>query len=384
MNLHSRKAAFSLAALLLLVVVIAALVGGCSGSGPTAAPTSSAPAPAKTSAPPAATTAPPATSAPAPATTSALAPPAAGGQPIVWRAVTMGPRNQFTMRNIGIIADRLKTQSNGQFTIQYLGGPEVVPAMNQAIAVQQNVIQVAVVSMSNYDGIVPVGNMLDLSDLTPAEEHASGAYDYVNQYHAKAGLYYLERGTSIKDKALHSLILKQSIDKPQQLAGKKIGMTTNVIDTFMRTVGGTPVIVPAPDAYTALERGIVDGFTYPITNSADSQLFEVTKYVLDHPFYRGAVAIIVNLDTWNKLPANYQKMIKDISAQVMVEYMDALDKEINVARQKATDKGLKFIKFSDADAQWFYKTLYDSGWSDVSRKMGDAVAAKMRELVTKK
>ena len=98
MDRHSGKATFRAGALLFLVVIAAVLLAGCAGSGSTTAPTSAAPA----------------------------ASAAASGQPIVWRGVTMGPRNQFTMRNLGVIADKLKTQSNGQFTIQYLGGPESV------------------------------------------------------------------------------------------------------------------------------------------------------------------------------------------------------------------------------------------------------------------
>jgi TRAP-type transport system periplasmic protein len=287
------------------------------------------------------------------------------------------------MRNIQIIADRVNKASNGQLNIQYLGGPEVIPANNQAVAVQQGVIQMSVISMSYYDGIVPVGSMLDLSELTPAEEHTSGAYDFVNEYHKKAGLYYLDRGTAINQSGLQMLILKKSIDKPQQLAGMKIGATSNVIDPFMKTVGGTPVIIQTPDAYSSLEKGVVDGFCYPLTNSSDAQLFEVTKYVVDHPFFRGAVGIIVNLDSWNKLPANLQQMLKDTTAQVLVEYANDLDGQILKARQTATDKGLKFIKFSDTDAQWFMQTMYSGAWADAAKKLPDSID-KMKSLVQKK
>ncbi len=375
MNLTKRAVSRYLSALFLIIVLVALIVG-CSSPASTTAPVKTT---APTTAAPSSTAAPALSTAP-PATTAPVTP-AAGG--IVWKATTMAPKNMFTMRNIQIIADRIGKQSNGQLTINYMGGPEVIPANNQAVAVQQGVIQMTVISMSYYDGIVPVGSMLDLSELTPAEEHTSGAYDFVNEYHKKAGLYYLDRGTAINQSGLQMLILKQPITKPQDLAGKKIGATSNVIDPFMKTIGGTPVIVQTPDVYTALERGVVDGFCYPLTNSADAQLFEVTKYVLDQPFFRGAVGIIVNLDSWNKLPADLQKMLKDITAQVLVEYANDLDGQISKARQTATDKGVKFIKFSDTDAQYFMKTMYDGAWADVVKKLPDSVD-KMKALVQKK
>ncbi len=377
MNLPKRAALRYLSALFLIIVLVALIVG-CSNTASTTPAKTTAPATSVPTTVVPSSTAAPSQTTPPPATSSTAA-----VQPIVWKATTMAPKNMFTMRNIQIIADRIGKQSNGQLTINYLGGPEVIPANNQAVAVQQGVIQMTVISMSYYDGIVPVGSMLDLSELTPAEEHASGAYDFVNDYHKKAGLYYLDRGTAINSSGLQMIILKQPITKPQDLAGKKIGATSNVIDPFMKTIGGTPVIIQTPDVYTALERGVVDGFCYPLTNSADAQLFEVVKYVVDQPFFRGAVGIIVNLDSWNKLPANLQQMLKDITAQVLVEYANDLDGQIAKARQTATDKGVKFIKFSDADSQYFMKTMYDGAWADVAKKLPDSVD-KMKSLVQKK
>lgn len=320
---------------------------------------------------------------PTPAPTPAPAPPPAV-EPIVWKAATFLPRNMLSVKSIFPIAERAKQRSNGQLTIEYLGGPEVTPAMQQGEAVRKGVIQMSIVPGAYYDGIVPMGNMLELSELTPAEERASGAYDFINDLHKKGGLFYLERGTAIKEPAYFNIILKQPIEKPQQLAGKKIGATSPNVTPFLDTIGAAAAVIPAPQVYTSLERGIIEGFSYPLTNSMDAQLHEVTKYVIDHPYYQAGSAIIINLDSWNKLPPNLQTLMTNIAKEVVAEYMSDLDKEMAKARQTALDKGMKFIKFSSPDdVAWFYKTLYDAMWADNIKRYPD-VAPKFRALVTKK
>ena len=361
----------------LLMVILATLIltaivlTGCAGQ--TAAPPT-------TTAPP--TSAPPTT---APATTAAptATQPAATTQPIVWKAATFLPRNMFSVRSMAPIAEKLKTRSNGQFTIQYLGGPEVTPANQQADAVRRNVIQMSLVPASYYAGLVPLGSMLELSQLLPAEERASGAWAYLNELHNKAGLFYLERPTAVSPVGYFTMILKQPITSPKELANKKIGATSNNVQPFLNALGGAAPLIPAPDVYTAVERGVVDGFSYPITNSADTQLQTLVKAAIDHPYFNAGAAFICNLDEWNKLPKEMQTLLNTIAQETVVEYMQAYSEEVITARKKFTDAGVKFIKFTDEDAAYWYKTCYDACWAEMYKQYPE-VAPKFRELVTKK
>jgi TRAP-type C4-dicarboxylate transport system substrate-binding protein len=358
------------------LVILGIILTGCAGQ--TTAPATTKPA--ATSAAP--TTAAPTTAAPKPTAAPTTSAPAAT-QPIVWRAATFLPRNMFSVRNMVPIADKLKTRSNGQFTIQYLGGPEVVPAMQLAEAVRRDVIQMAFVPASYYTGLVPLGSMLELSELLPAEERAVGAYDYLNELHSKVGLYFLERPTGVSPVGYFTMLTKQLITSPKDLANKKIGATSNNVQPFLNALGGAAPIIPAPDVYTAVERGVVDGFSYPITNSVDSQLQSLVKYAIDHPYFNAGASIICNLDQWNKLPKEMQTLLTNIASETVVEYMKAYDEEVIVARKKCTDAGVKFIKFSDADAAYWYKTCTDSCWAEMMKQYPE-VAPKYKALVTKK
>jgi TRAP-type C4-dicarboxylate transport system substrate-binding protein len=104
--------------------------------------------------------------------------------------------------------------------------------------------------------------------------------------------------------------------------------------------------------------------------------------VIDRGVGQGALAIIVNLDTWNKIPKELQNQITEIAAQVVREYSLDMDKEVLKAKQTAKDNAMEFIKFSPEDEKWFVDTHYAESWA-VNISKYPEVAPKMRQLMSK-
>ncbi len=353
------------------LIVVSLVLSGCSQS--TTPSTTAKPPPASTTAaPPASTSAPP-------ASTSAPASSPAAGKSITIKAVTFLPKNLFSVKNIYDFVDQAPKQTGGTVTIQYLGGPEVVPAINQAESVRQGTVQMSIVPLELYDGLVPMTNMTALSLLEPEQEHANGYWDYVNQLHQKAGLYFLERGTDMHQPVNFTIITNKVTNTPKDLAGQKIGCSSTLVQPYLQFIGATPVQVPNTEAYTALERGVIDGMVDPIQNHNTFQLYTVTKYIIDPSFYRGSVAVIFNLNTWNSLSPDQQKALAKIGMDSLKKYEDDVAVEIQKARQNMQDKGMKITAFNQTDSAQFIKDLYDTAWADAAKKYPD-VAAKLRPL----
>jgi TRAP-type C4-dicarboxylate transport system substrate-binding protein len=79
--------------------------------------------------------------------------------------------------------------------------------------------------------------------------------------------------------------------------------------TTIQTLGGSPVSIPWPDAYTSLDKGVVDGTMVATTQMVNYKLNEVAKYVV--PIYivpTGMIATI-NLDVWKKIPKDVQDIL---------------------------------------------------------------------------
>ena len=79
------------------------------------------------------------------------------------------------------------------------------------------------------------------------------------------------------------LYLTKPITKPD-LTGFKIRITP-VYRDFFTALGATVVQTAPGEVYTALERGVVDGYGWPIGGIFDFGWHEKTKYRVDPGFY---------------------------------------------------------------------------------------------------
>jgi TRAP-type transport system periplasmic protein len=227
-----------------------------------------------------------------------------------------------------------------------------------------------------------LGNMMLLSTLSPDEEYKSGAYEYINELHAKAGLHYVGRATAMSKPQYFWMITNKNIKRPQELAGQKIAASSTWPAPFLKAVGATPVLVPVPEFYTGLERGVVDGAADPLTNFMTFQLYEVCKYVIEPGVFTGGLVMIMNLGTWNKLPEDMKKLINDVGAQVLREYTVDMDKEVLKAKNTAQEKGMGIIRFAPEDEKWFIDTFYEASWKENTSKYPD-IAPKMKKLMSR-
>jgi TRAP-type C4-dicarboxylate transport system substrate-binding protein len=143
------------------------------------------------------------------------------------------------------------------------------------------------------------------------------------------------------------------------------------------------VMQTAPgEVYTALERGVVDGYGWPIGGIFDSNWHEKTKYRVDPGFYDAEVSLLVNLDTWKRLtPAQRDFLTKQARAlEAQNDFWKTYTQD-ETKRQQAA--GIEVIRFEGAAAQQYLDRAYEAGWAGVL-KASPEHGPKMRELFSKK
>jgi len=83
------------------------------------------------------------------------------------------------------------------------------------------------------------------------------------------------------------------------------------LDTF-RAIGVTPVILPFPEAYSALQRGVTEGADNPPETLEAAKFYEVAKYYTKvTPFFSQTV-FFVNAKWFRSLPADLQEITVDV------------------------------------------------------------------------
>lgn len=147
---------------------------------------------------------------------------------------------------------------------------------------------------------------------------------------------------------LWSKVPIESLDKLKGLRLRAWGLFI----PFFKELGCGMVSLPVPEIYDSLERGAVDATILYISSAAGLRLPEVVKYVnvTDLGANLGCPAVM-NLDTWNSLPADIQKVINGINAEAIEKCnevsVDLYKKCMGVVK----NAGLTIEKFSASDEQ---------------------------------
>src|SRR3974390_2904467 len=125
-----------------------------------------------------------------------------------------------------------------------------------------------------YTNLMPEADALKLAEIPIAEQRKNGAFEYINKiWNEKANMYYL--GRLVEFQPFH-IYLNKRIEKPD-LTGLKLRITPVYRDLF-QSLGATVVTTAPGEVYTALERGVVDGYGWPIGGIFDLNWQQHTKY----------------------------------------------------------------------------------------------------------
>jgi TRAP-type C4-dicarboxylate transport system substrate-binding protein len=172
------------------------------------------------------------------------------------------------------------------------------------------------------------------------------------------------------------IYLNKKIDK-LDFTGLKIRVTP-VYKDIVEAMGGTTVTTAPGEVYTALERGVVDGYGWPVTGIFDLGWEKVTKFRVEPAFYSVEVGVLVNLDVWKGLNDKQKKVLND--AAVWLEGLDSEnDALIKSERDRQSKAGIAAIEFSAADAKAFLAKANDVGWASVIKRSPEN-GAKLRKL----
>jgi TRAP-type C4-dicarboxylate transport system substrate-binding protein len=206
---------------------------------------------------------------------------------------------------------------------------------------------------------MPEADILKLSETSAAEQRKNGGYDLINRIWAeKANMRYLAK---VVEFTPFHLYVNKKIDKPD-LTGLKIRITPVYRDFFQAM--NAQVMTTAPgEVYTALERGVIDGYGWPIHALFDLNWQEKTKFRVDPGFYNAEVSLIMNLDKYKALtPAQRDYLDRKALAY---EAQNDFWKSYNQGEAKRqADAGIQTITFDAATSKAYVEKAKEIGWAN--------------------
>ena len=155
---------------------------------------------------------------------------------------------------------------------------------------------------------------------------------------------------------------KRPIVEPKDLRGLKIRVQqAKVFGDTINGLGGNAVPMPWGEVIPAAQSGVIDGADLPVVNILALKAYEVSKYASMTYHNYGPTASVMNLDVWNGLTKDQQKLMLDVAREAQerirkdTESVDNFEK----AKEILEPKGM-IVNTADVDA--FRKVAQEKIW----------------------
>lgn len=293
-------------------------------------------------------------------------------QPITLRGITPWTPDYDLSKGFFTFQELVNAKFKGKVTVSYVGGPEVAAPNQQFQALKNGVVDVILGAAAYYRTEVPMAWAVQFVHRTPPELRKSGYYDLMRKIHLdQGGVIYL--ANTAAGGGAFRIYMAKKIDKPD-FKGLKIRVSP-VYAPLVTALGGAPISMAPGEIFTGLERKVVDGFGWTYTGIDTLGLHEVSKYVINHPFYSLDTVVLMNKGVYDRLSPDLQKAMNEVAEDLERRHSAFMADRLKKEDQRLKKLGLEFITFSPGDAEKYVKAAYDAGWKDFAEKNAAAIKA---------
>jgi TRAP-type C4-dicarboxylate transport system substrate-binding protein len=298
----------------------------------------------------------------------ALAPLGAAADEVVLKSVSTWPSSYAVVKEYLRFVERVNETGKGVVRIDHVGGPEVVPADQQDMAIRNGVFDIQFGAASYYSGVVPEADALKASEISPVEARKSGAIDLLSGIWRKKlnaevlawmsggiGFYlYLTEAPKLTDQGV------------PDLRGLKLRSSSAYKDWF-EALGATNVMMAPPETFSAFERGMVDGLAATGINFRDVGVTNFIKVRVSPAVWQIDTLIVMNAGKFDALPEEARKVLVAAAVAQEAQTMDAYRAQADEEAAEIAKSGVQFIDLGpDAGAK--YKALaHELVWERLAR-----------------
>lgn len=291
------------------------------------------------------------------------------------KAVNAFNPDTFFARRFGAFVQKVNEEGKGLVQIKVVGGPEAIPVFEVGNAVRSGVVDLANTSAVFHANLVPEALAMTLTDKPISELRSNGGHALMDRIHQqKANMVWLAR---VSDGLGYHIYSNKKIGELADLKGLKLRSTPIYLGLF-RALGVSALQVAPGEVYTALERGVVDGYGWPSVGAFDLGWQEKTKYRIDPGFYNVEVSLFMNKRSWDSLKPEQQQFL-----QRMVQWAEAQNaQDLALAeqeKQRLQQAGIEILTLPQAQATQLRAKAYEAGW-EIVKKANAKEAAELERL----
>ena len=268
------------------------------------------------------------------------------------------------------IVDDINKRGEGVVKITVRGGPEAIGMFEQPQAVRDGVVDMVHTPGSFYGASVPEIDAMVASKATPMDVRTNGGAALMDQVHQQRfnvkHLGWIDGGIRFHIYMINEP--KFGVGGVLDLTGVKL-RDNPIYHAFFEALNATTASMPSTEVYAALEKGVVDATAWTSIGIQDLKWDKFIKYRVDPAFYSTDLGIIMNLDSWNDLSADSQKIIHDTI--IDWEGKSYNDREKDRAEQVADlqANGMQMVAMEGEAAAKYEQMSVDAAWARMQGRL---------------
>ncbi|MDD5700894.1 MAG: TRAP transporter substrate-binding protein DctP [Dehalococcoidales bacterium] len=150
---------------------------------------------------------------------------------------------------------------------------------------------------------------------------------------------------------------KKNVKTLEDWKGLLVAALSPPAQGLVTSLGGSAISIPPMEGYSSLEKGVVEASNQSLMNMDQVKLFEVAPFVTSAFLLPSGIGLNMNLDVYNKLPADVQQAIVKLGEDFAVQSAAyQLEKEVR-AREMLTAEGCTIYNVPGAERQKWVDAL---------------------------
>ena len=164
---------------------------------------------------------------------------------------------------------------------------------------------------------------------------------------------------------------RRPIAAPKDLRGMKLRVQpAKVFADTINGLGGVAVPMAWGEVIPAAQQGVIDGADLPIVNILALKAYEVSKYCSMTYHNYGPTALVMNLDMFNGLTPQQQKLLLDASRTAQ-ERIRGLTESVDTPEQAKALLEPKGMTVNTADVEAFRKVAQEKVWPQYQKEYSE-------------
>jgi TRAP-type C4-dicarboxylate transport system substrate-binding protein len=314
----------------------------------------------------------------------------AGAQTVELRMHTHVPPVSSSYKSLTWWTEEVAKASGGALKVTLFGNMQLGGKAEDVFSqTERGIVDIGWTLPGYVPGRFPRASVFELPFLGAAPTAASPA---VQEYGEK---WLKEEFAMVRVLALHSptnLVIHMK-DKParrlEDIKNVKIRTPSRIASDAFKELGAVPVAIPGLSATEALMRGVVEGAAIPWAISMAIRMVDVAKYHTEVDLNQVVLSLIMNKESYAKLPANLKSAIDRTTGLFLSkEFGRRWQRDDGPAVARAKSLGHEIITLApDEEARWKRATqpVVDGWIKDMTGKghPGQQLVTEARALIVK-